>query len=84
MFSSLVTHFGWCSGSPLRYVIFSQPASQNAEKLGFVSSSFVSGYRFSDTASLSKSDAPLGAERAKKTFSANCSAAEVRYLRREC
>ena len=44
-------------------------AKQVAEKVGFVSGeigsvsafSFVSGYRFSDTASSSKSDAPLGA-----------------------
>ena len=33
-------------------------------------SSFVSGYRFSDTVSHLKSDAPLGAEAAKSTFSA--------------
>ena len=34
-------------------------------------SGFVSGYRFSDTVSPSKSDAPLGAEEAKSTFSAS-------------
>jgi len=45
-------------------MVFGQPA----EKLGFVSghrclsdAGFVSGYRFSDTAKSSKSDAPLGA-----------------------
>jgi hypothetical protein len=38
-------------------------ALQSAEKL-----SFVSGYRFSDTASRLKSDAPLGAEERKSSF----------------
>ncbi|MGB7926726.1 MAG: hypothetical protein WCF61_01145, partial [Terriglobales bacterium] len=47
-------------------------ASQIAEKLGFVS-----GYRFSDTASRLKSDAPLGAGHRNSTFSANSLAAEV-------
>ncbi|MGB0049988.1 MAG: hypothetical protein WBP70_21245, partial [Terriglobales bacterium] len=41
-----------------------------AEKL-----SFVSGYRFSDAARRLKSDAPLGAEQRKSSFSANCLAA---------
>jgi len=45
-------------------------ASHLAEKLGFVS-----GYRFSDTASRSKSIAPLGAGSRISTFSAKCSAA---------
>ena len=45
-------------------------AKQSAEKLGFVS-----GYRFSDTASRLKSDAPLGAEPRKSSFSASCKAA---------
>jgi hypothetical protein len=38
-------------------------------------SGFVSGYRFSDTVSPSKSDAPLGATQRQFTFSAACSAA---------
>jgi RNA polymerase sigma-70 factor (ECF subfamily) len=37
-------------------------------------SRFVSGYRFSDTASRLKSDAPLGAGHWNSTFSANCEA----------
>jgi hypothetical protein len=37
-------------------------------------SGFVSGYRFSDTVSPSKSDAPLGAGQGKFTFSAASSA----------
>ncbi len=53
-------------------------ASQFAEKLGFVS-----GYRFSDTASRSKSIAPLGAGARIPTFSANCSANEVTLSTRE-
>ena len=47
-------------------------ALQIAEKL-----SFVSGYRFSDTASRLKSDAPSGAGHRNSTFSANSLAAEV-------
>jgi hypothetical protein len=46
-------------------------AKQFAEKLGFVS-----GYRFSDTASPSKSIAPLGADRRISSFPANCKAAD--------
>jgi hypothetical protein len=37
--------------------------------------SFVSGHRFSDAVSALNSDAPLGAERRKLRFSANCLAA---------
>jgi hypothetical protein len=47
-------------------------ALESAENLGFVS-----GYRFSDTVSRSKSDAPLGAGSEQMTFSAVCFAAEV-------
>jgi len=47
------------------------PALQFAEKLGFVS-----GYRFSDTASAWNSMAPLGAGHAKVAFSATCLAPE--------
>ena len=43
-------------------------------------SGFVSGYRFSDTVSRLKSDAPLGAEAAKSTFSATPSAAPLRAI----
>jgi hypothetical protein len=45
--------------------------------------SFVSGYRFSDTESPSKSDAPLGAEHRIPTFSALCLAAEATLSTRE-
>ena len=44
-------------------------------------SGFVSGYRFSDTVSHLKSDAPLGAEAAKSTFSAASSAVPIRTFR---
>jgi hypothetical protein len=39
-------------------------------------SRFVSGYRFSDTASRSKSDAPSGAGHRNSSFSASCLAGE--------
>jgi hypothetical protein len=39
-------------------------------------SSFVSGHRFSDAVSSLNSDAPLGAGHGKRSFSANCLAAE--------
>src|SRR5271157_6024430 len=50
-------------------VLWKGTASQFAEK-----PSFVSGYRFSDTARPSESDAPLGAGCRIPTLSANCSA----------
>jgi hypothetical protein len=59
---------------PRRQTLRTMRVLQFAEKLGFVS-----GYRFSDTASAAKSIAPLGAGWRIPTFSANCLAPEERY-----
>jgi hypothetical protein len=53
-----------------RFVCFERAGLHSLRK----NSGFVSGYRFSDNVSPSKSDAPLGAETAKSIFSATSSA----------
>jgi hypothetical protein len=71
----LASDFEWRSRFRWDNCIVPAAALQTAEKLDLCISSFVSGYRFSNTVSPAKSDAPLGAGRRNSTFSANCLAA---------